>query len=248
MYDSPLEAMTPARPVPAEWKAHDPAVPLTYDAYTDGIKMLSPLLYAADAEQAEGNAQAYWVVLHGSPDTNGPPSPRSEWITNGIWGAVCVDLLRTQSRMPKPADVLTLCLLHKPKPAEERKALPAAGTVTPKGATIRTQNMRALIDFQRETTKNGNALIDKGGVRDAITHQCQREGLTGDVLRLTVAIRYAEERMARPRPVMPTFIGDNGQPNAESVERARIWNEKEDISRELQRLRAELAAATTDAA
>jgi hypothetical protein len=221
---------------------------LSHAAYIEGLKILNPLIYAADANAADGNAAAYWTILHGNPESHSEPSPRLEWVTNGIWGELCIQILRQCSKMPKPAELETLLLLRKPKDFEERKALPATGTITQASGKIRTQNMVSLRDFQKKCSTHGEALMGKGGVRDSVFHQCEREGLTGDVLRLTVAVRLHEEIMRRDRPVMPVFLGDGGHPIPESVEKAERWNAKDDVEQRLRSLRAELAAATAEEA
>lgn len=246
LFDGPLEA--PAKPVSAEWKQIDPAGVLTHEGYTEGLKLLSPIIYAADTTAAEGNASAYWTILHGNPDPNSEPLPGLAWVTNAVWGELCVQILRQCAKMPKPAELETLLLLKKPKDFQEVKALPATGTITQASGKIRTQNMVALRDFQRACTAHGESLMGKGGVRDSIFHQCEREGLTGDVLRLTVAVRLQEAIMQRERPVMPTFLGDGGRPIPESLERSERWNGKDDVAQRLGVLRAELSAATAEEA
>lgn len=248
LFDAPLEAPspTPARPVEAE--PMDPGALLTHGAYIEGLKILNPLIYAADANAADGNAAAYWTILHGNPFPHTEPSERLRWVTNGVWGELCIRILRTCAKMPKPSELEALLLLQKPKEApEERKALPATGTITQRSGTIRTQNMRLLRDFQRACTEYGESLMGKNRVRSRLLADAQREGLTGDVLRLTVAIRLQEHIMGAERPVMPIFLRDGGYPSAESSAKADRWNQKEDVAQSLRALRAELAAAIAEA-
>src|SRR5687767_11372476 len=104
-FDEPSPLPEPARQPVAQWKQHDPEKPLTWVAYQDTLTMLSPLMYSPDDGSADGAVQAYWLVLHGNPDPNSEPSPRCAWVTNGLWGSVAAEIVRTQRRMPKPADV-----------------------------------------------------------------------------------------------------------------------------------------------
>lgn len=239
---SPVVAGVPVPPPAGE--AHDPGSALTYAAYRDGMKLLNPLTYAADAEAAQGYGQAYWVVLHGNPDFHSEVSPRCAWITNAIWGSVVVQILRSCTKMPKPAEVETLCQVERGKLARlnpNQKALPTDSTVTPRTGRIRTENTRLLSVFQKECAKYGTAMINRGGLRSRLITQAQREGYAGDKLRLRVGILYVEARLSNPRPVMPIFFSDGGFPMAESSEKADRWNTKDDLSTELQRLRADWA-------
>jgi hypothetical protein len=226
----------------------------TFGAFRDGMKLLNPIHpYTADAEAAEGMVQGYWIVLHGNLSTTSEPDEAMAWLTNGIWGAVCVKMLRKGDSLPKPGAVLDLCRLEgdRQKAAKaakaaqdtERKALPADATVTPGTSKIRAENRRLLHGFRVQCTEWGNSLIGKHGVRDRCKVQAEREGHTGDLLRLRTAILYTEQLLTLPRPTMPIFLRDSGYPNPDSAEKAERWNSKADLDESLMRLRAEWAVA-----
>lgn len=223
-------------------ESHDPDAPLTRAAFSDGMKLLSPIhrRIVSDAGEWAAYASGYWLALHGDT-AEGSHVAHRQWITNAVWFKTVLAIINTCSEMPSPADTVKACQREHAKlaPPEGQKALPAPDPMAPSARKIRTENARRLRGFQESCAKNGHGMIAKGGLRDQLVHQCEREGYMGDELRLMVAIRYAEARLERPRPVAPRFLGDNGQEL--SGEWSARWNEKADLDHVLELLRAEHA-------
>jgi hypothetical protein len=234
------------------WDVYNLDAPLFWQPFTTGMRLLSPLhrRYSAESADWEDYARSYWAPLHGNPDPNTPPSGSLEWLTVRVWRAVVERIGARMTEMPKPSEVLNLCLLARgaiPPDPTKKKALarPEAGAESLSSARIRQENMLRLRRFHKATNAASAPLMARGGVRDQIVSQCQREGLTGDRLRLTIALRMAEEILRRPRPVMPTFLSDAGREGV-GREEAERWNTKADLDQKIGDIRAELAQLDAD--
>ena len=229
-----------------DWEGIAMGAPLTWEAFTVGMRLLTPLhrRQSATGQDWKDYAGSYWMILHGDPGEDTATPANRHWLTNGVWRRVVERIGRTQSEMPKPRDVESVCVLERNNvPADPRTPAlqtPQGGTETRTSATIRAENMRRMRTFHLATTKATSTLMARGGVRDQIVSSCQREGLTGERLRLTVALRFQEEILRRPRAAMPTFLSDAGRDGV-GREEAERWNEKQDVEDRIRRIREELA-------